>query len=118
MERPQPETGRRGMIKNKERVQCLPPGRMLLVPPMVRQPPPPPPNQVKLAAIAVDLNIRLRSADMPGAMQERAFRCTRTLLDATNLKSKKPNPTQIAICLKKTEVQPVKKPPTLRKLNA
>ncbi|KAJ6946556.1 hypothetical protein NC651_001316 [Populus alba x Populus x berolinensis] len=56
---------------------------------------PPPPNPVKLAAIAVNLNIRLRSADMPGAMQERAFRCTRTLLDATSLESKKPNPTHI-----------------------
>ncbi|KAG6788497.1 hypothetical protein NC652_001380 [Populus alba x Populus x berolinensis] len=154
MDRPQSEIGRRWrMAKNKERVPCLPP-----VPPMVR---PPPPNPVKLAAIAVNLNIRLRSADMPGAMQERAFRCTRTLLDATSLESKKPNPTHIAMCLKKefdemyglawhcvvgksfgsfitcssggfvyfsvdnlsfllfkTEVQPVKKPPPLRKLNA
>jgi len=81
------------MAKNKERVQCLPP-----VPPMVR---PPPPNPVKLAAIAVNLNIRLRSADMPDAMQERAFRCTRTLLDATSLESKKPNPSHIAMRLKK-----------------
>ncbi|XP_021592520.2 dynein light chain, cytoplasmic [Manihot esculenta] len=65
------------------------------MPPMVR----PTPNQAKLAAIAVDLNIRLRSADMPGAMQERSFRCTRAILDA-NLE-KKPNPTRIAMCLKK-----------------
>ncbi|KAF2311712.1 hypothetical protein GH714_026318 [Hevea brasiliensis] len=68
---------------------------MLPVPPMMR----PTPNQAKLAAIAVDLNIRLRLADMPGAMQERAFRCTRAVLDA-NLE-KKPNPTHVAMCLKK-----------------
>ncbi|KAG5228561.1 hypothetical protein OIU78_010041 [Salix suchowensis] len=154
MERTQSEVGRRWrMEKNKERVQCP-----LPVPPMVR---PPSPNPVKLAAIAVSLNIQLRSADMPGAMQERAFRCARALLDATSLESKKPNPTHIARCLKKefdemyglawhcvvgksfgsfitcssggfvyfsvdnlsfllfkTEVQPVKKPSPLRKLDA
>lgn len=88
------------MEKNKERVQFLPPGRMLPVPPMVG-PPAAATNEVRLTAIAVELNIRLRSADMPDAMQERAFRCTRTLLDATSLESKKPNPSHIAMCLKK-----------------
>ncbi|WCJ36472.1 Dynein light chain 1 cytoplasmic [Euphorbia peplus] len=55
----------------------------------------PPPNQAKLAAIAVDLNVRLRSADMPAAMQERAFRCTRSVLQ------NKLNPSHIAMSLKK-----------------
>jgi dynein light chain LC8-type len=101
MERPQSETGRRRrMEKNKERVQFLPPGRMLPVPPMVR-PPAAATNEVRLAAIAVELNIRLRSADMPGAMQEHAFRFSRALLDANNLESKNPNPTHIAMSLKK-----------------
>ncbi|EEF51560.1 dynein light chain, cytoplasmic [Ricinus communis] len=93
MERLPSDDGRRRRLV---RMQCPPPGRVLAVPPMVRAPPP---NQAKLAAIAVDLNIRLRSAEMPGAMQERAFRCTRAVLDA-NLE-KKLNPTHIAMCLKK-----------------
>ncbi|KAJ6944801.1 hypothetical protein NC652_009983 [Populus alba x Populus x berolinensis] len=101
MERPQSETGgRRRMEKNKERVQFLPPGRMLSVPPMAR-PPAAATNEVRLAAIAVELNIRLRSADMPGAMQEHAFRFSRALLDTNNLESKNPNPTHIAMSLKK-----------------
>ncbi|KAG6782630.1 hypothetical protein POTOM_012040 [Populus tomentosa] len=101
MERPQPETGgRRRMEKNKERVQFLPPGRMLSVPPMAR-PPAAATNEVRLAAIAVELNIRLRSADMAGAMQEHAFRFSRALLDTNNLESKNPNPTHIAMSLKK-----------------
>jgi dynein light chain LC8-type len=101
MERPQSETGRRRRVeKNKERVQFLPPGRMLPVPPMVR-PPAAATNEVRLAAIAVELNIRLRSADMPGAMQEHAFRFSRALLDANNLESKNPSPTHIAMSLKK-----------------
>ncbi|KAJ9140009.1 hypothetical protein P3X46_030697 [Hevea brasiliensis] len=98
MERPQSEHGgrRRRLARSREivQIQCSP-RPMLPVPPMMR----PTPNQAKLAAIAVDLNIRLRSADMPGAMQERAFRCTRAVLDA-NLE-KKPNPTHVAMCLKK-----------------
>ncbi|KAJ6943219.1 hypothetical protein NC652_008873 [Populus alba x Populus x berolinensis] len=101
MERPQSETGgKRRMEKNKERVQFLPPGRMLTVPPMAR-PPAAATNEVRLAAIAVELNIRLRSADMPGAMQEHAFRFSRALLDTNNLESKNPNPTHIAMSLKK-----------------
>ncbi|XP_052882264.1 uncharacterized protein LOC128290596 [Gossypium arboreum] len=42
------------------------------------------PNQLKLAAMAIDLNVRLRSADMPLAMQERAIRRARALVDANN----------------------------------
>lgn len=57
-------------------------------------------SEVKLAAVAVDLNVRLRSADMPAEMQERAFRCTRALLDA-NREEKRPNPTLLAMSLKK-----------------
>ncbi|KAJ9164050.1 hypothetical protein P3X46_023667 [Hevea brasiliensis] len=100
MERLQSEHGRRGrrtrLARSREMVQMhCPPGRMLPVPPIIRVTP----NQAKLAAIAVDLNVRLRSADMPCGMQERAFRCTRGVLDA-NLE-KKPNPTHIAMYLKK-----------------
>ncbi|XP_050225158.1 uncharacterized protein LOC126674713 [Mercurialis annua] len=73
-----------------------PPGRKLAAPSKVKAPPY---DQAKLAAIAMDLNIRLRSAEMPGAMQERAFRCTRAILDA-NLDNKA-TPTLIAMRLKK-----------------
>ncbi|KAE8688137.1 Cell number regulator 6 isoform 1 [Hibiscus syriacus] len=72
------------------------------LPPLARAPPPP--NELKLAAIAVDLNVRLRSADMPLAMQERAIRRARALLDAKkpdNAKRSTPNPTRLAMCLKK-----------------
>lgn len=82
------------MMQMQMQMPC-PPMRMLLVPPMVRATT----NQAKLAALTVHLNIRLRSADMSGAMQERAFQRTRAVLDA-NLE-KKPNPTRIAMCLKK-----------------
>ncbi|CAN1159113.1 Dynein light chain, cytoplasmic [Linum perenne] len=57
-------------------------------------------NQVKLAAIAVDMNVRLRSSDMPCAMQERAFRCTRSFLDASPDR-KRVNPSRLAMALKK-----------------
>ncbi|KAK9142928.1 hypothetical protein Syun_012328 [Stephania yunnanensis] len=56
-------------------------------------------SEVKLAAISVSLNVRPRSADMPASMQERAFRCTRSLLD--NQRSTKPSHTHIARSLKK-----------------
>ncbi|KAL5989448.1 hypothetical protein ACLOJK_010340 [Asimina triloba] len=55
---------------------------------------------VKLAAVALALNVRLRSADMPAAMQERAFRSARALLDELDFTSQ-PNPTSIAMALKK-----------------
>lgn len=60
-------------------------------------------SEVKLAAIAIDLNIRLRAADMPASMQERAFRYTRSLLDA-NPHEKRPNPTHLAMSLKKVNL--------------
>lgn len=59
---------------------------------------PPPPEQVKLAAIAISLNIRLRSADMPVTMQERALRHARSVLDASP--SRRPNLTLLARSLK------------------
>ncbi|KAL1089837.1 hypothetical protein V6Z11_D07G048200 [Gossypium hirsutum] len=49
--------------------------------------------------MAIDLNVRLRSADMPLAMQERAIRKARALVDAKNPGITKP--TQVAMCLKK-----------------
>ncbi|KAK2966919.1 hypothetical protein RJ640_000547, partial [Escallonia rubra] len=55
--------------------------------------------QVKLAAIAISLNIRLKSADMPATMQERALRHARSLLDASP--SSRPSPTVLARSLKK-----------------
>ncbi|XP_010264358.1 PREDICTED: dynein light chain 1, cytoplasmic-like [Nelumbo nucifera] len=58
------------------------------------------PPEAKLAAIAVELNIRLKSADMPATMQERAFRQARALLDAASNNSR-PNPTLMALALKK-----------------
>ncbi|KAJ8616386.1 hypothetical protein MRB53_035758 [Persea americana] len=59
-----------------------------------------PGTDVKLAAIAVGLNIRLKAADMPAGMQERAFRYARLLLDAAATDTR-PNPTHIALALKK-----------------
>ncbi|CAI0404503.1 unnamed protein product [Linum tenue] len=73
------------------------PPRLLAVPAVVRRAAAN--HEVKLAAIAVDFNVRLRSADMPGTMQERAFRSTRAFLDACP--DKRPNPTRLAMCLKK-----------------
>ncbi|PON81856.1 Dynein light chain [Trema orientale] len=62
-------------------------------------------EEVKLAAIAISSNVRLRSSDMPAHMQEHAMRCTRSLLDSvvspeTTTKTR-PNPTHIARALKK-----------------
>ncbi|KAK9102946.1 hypothetical protein Sjap_020200 [Stephania japonica] len=54
-------------------------------------------SEVKLAAIAVSLKVRPRSADMPPTMQERAFRCTRSLVDRPT----KLSHTHIARSLKK-----------------
>ncbi|KAJ8752877.1 hypothetical protein K2173_008612 [Erythroxylum novogranatense] len=91
--RPESENGKRLRCK-RELVHC-PPTRMLSVPRVMEAPF----GEAKLAAIAVELKILLRTADMPGPMQERALRCTRSLLDA-NLE-KRPNPTRIAMSLKK-----------------
>ncbi|KAL5744295.1 hypothetical protein ACOSP7_027155 [Xanthoceras sorbifolium] len=99
--RPELESERRRRLgKNKEKVaECAPSKRMLALPP-----PAPAANQVKLAAVAVDLNVRLRSADMSAAMQERVFRHARALLDSNsdnNNNNKRLNPTHLALCLKK-----------------
>ncbi|KAL7087668.1 hypothetical protein ACP275_13G082200 [Erythranthe tilingii] len=57
-------------------------------------------EEIKLAALAISFNIRLRSADMPSAMQERALRHSRAVLDAA-ASSRRPNPTLLARSLKK-----------------
>lgn len=56
-------------------------------------------EEVKLAALAISLNVRLRSAEMPFAMQAHALRYARTLLlqSATH----PPNPSLIARSIKK-----------------
>lgn len=60
---------------------------------------------VKLAAIAISFNVRLRSSDMPAHMQEHALQCTRSFLDSvvsTKMTTKaRPNPTHLARALKK-----------------
>ncbi|GAA0185331.1 microtubule or microtubule-binding cytoskeletal protein [Lithospermum erythrorhizon] len=56
-------------------------------------------DQVKLAAIAISLNIRLRSADMPFSLQERAICYTRSLLSSTA--TNRPSPTILAGAIKK-----------------
>ncbi|KAK3427011.1 dynein light chain, cytoplasmic-like [Eucalyptus grandis] len=54
---------------------------------------------LRLAAIAVSFDMRLRSSDMPVHMQEHALRCTRSFLDSSpNLP---PNNTHLARALKK-----------------
>ncbi|EPS69538.1 hypothetical protein M569_05226, partial [Genlisea aurea] len=74
-------------------------------------PPPPPPPQLsklkplqteelQLAALAISFNIRLRCADMPFVMQERAIRHTRAFLDAAAAAAS-PSPTLVARSLKK-----------------
>ncbi|KAJ8772125.1 hypothetical protein K2173_027302 [Erythroxylum novogranatense] len=94
--RPESEHGKRlRRLSSSREAMRRPPTLMLSVPPIVKAPS----DDARLAAIAVGLNVRLRSADMPGPMQERAFRCTRALLDASL--HKRPNPSQIAMSLKK-----------------
>ncbi|ONI12779.1 hypothetical protein PRUPE_4G183100 [Prunus persica] len=66
----------------------------------------PPEDQVKLAATAITLNVRLRSSDMPAHMQNHALRHTRTLLDSAAAAppaapKARPNPTHLARALKK-----------------
>lgn len=80
---------------------------MLALPPPVVRPPAPTANQqVQLAAVAADLNVRLRSADMPAAMQERVIRHAKVLLDA-NADNKKLNATHLAMCLKKVKLEDI-----------
>ncbi|XVE78719.1 hypothetical protein DITRI_Ditri14bG0001200 [Diplodiscus trichospermus] len=100
MEKQRLDNGRRNrQVRAKDSSQCRL-QRASSLPPVARAPPPPA-NELKLAAIAVNLNVRLRSADMPPAMQERAIRRARALVDANPDKNKRPNPTQLAMCLKK-----------------
>lgn len=61
-------------------------------------------EEVKLAAIAISLNVRLRSAEMPFTMQERAVRHARSLLGSTT--QRRPNPTPLALSLKKVLISP------------
>nr|XP_016494082.1 PREDICTED: dynein light chain 1, cytoplasmic-like [Nicotiana tabacum] len=56
-------------------------------------------EEVKLAALAISLNVRLRSADMPFTMQEHALRYAKTLL--LHPSPHRPNPTLLARSLKK-----------------
>ncbi|KAM7273767.1 hypothetical protein ACFE04_028431 [Oxalis oulophora] len=105
MERTESENHRRRrrmvVARNKEGVQLR---RTLSLPPVVAlRAPAPVINEVKLAAIAVDLNVRLRLADMPVSMQERVLRYTRFILCEANSDNnqKKLNPTHIAMYLKK-----------------
>ncbi|GMY07809.1 dynein light chain, cytoplasmic [Fagus crenata] len=108
MERLEAEKARARRVtvaKNKkEGVLCLytPPsaGQKLALPPLHQPRAPSSEVKLKLAAVVVDLNVRLRLANMPPTMQERAFRHTRSLLDSTPEK-KKPSPTHLAMCLKK-----------------
>jgi len=53
--------------------------------------------EVNLAAVAVALKVRVKAADMPVLLQERAFRCARQSLDAMN----KLNSKRVALALKK-----------------
>jgi dynein light chain LC8-type len=62
-----------------------------------------PTEEVKLAATAISLNVRLRPSDMPLHMQDRALRYTRSLLDSSLIKSR-PNPTHLARALKKVYI--------------
>ncbi|KAK6229451.1 hypothetical protein SCA6_018402 [Theobroma cacao] len=58
-----------------------------------------PMEEVKLAAIAISLNVRLRSSDMPICMQEHAPRCSRQLLDSAP--NPRPNLTHLVRAIKK-----------------
>ncbi|KAD4178963.1 hypothetical protein R6Q59_022507 [Mikania micrantha] len=57
------------------------------------------PEELKLAATAVSLKVRLRSADMPFAMQEHALRLARSFIDSSS--SRRPNLTLLARSIKK-----------------
>jgi hypothetical protein len=115
MERLEAEKARARRVtvaKNKkEGVLCLytppPAGQKLALPPLHQPRAPSSEVKLKLAAVVVDLNVRLRLANMPPTMQERAFRHTRSLLDSTPEK-KKPSPTHLAMCLKKVSSETLK----------
>lgn len=84
-------------------------GRKNVAPRLPLPSPPSPPRRalpawssadVKLAAVAVALRVRPRAADMPPSMQERAFRRTRSLVEAAPSR-RRPNLTLLALALKK-----------------
>ncbi|XP_010258865.1 PREDICTED: dynein light chain, cytoplasmic-like [Nelumbo nucifera] len=87
-----------GTAKQRNKEGVVHPSRRKIVPAVERLPPVD--MGAKMAAIAMELNVRLRSADMPAAMQERAFRLARALMDAAS-NSPRPNPTPMALALKK-----------------
>ena len=88
-------------FKDKQAIQMLP---QLSLGPSISHDRLAPIEEVKLAATAISLNIRLRSSDMPVHMQERALRYTRSLLDQSAPKSlSKFNPTHLARALKKVQ---------------
>ncbi|XP_054812972.1 uncharacterized protein LOC129313688 [Prosopis cineraria] len=68
-----------------------------------KQKPAEPSHEVRLAALAITFNARLRSSDMPLHMQEHALRYTRSLVGDPSPSSSKPrhNPTHLARALKK-----------------
>eukprot|EP01018_Ginkgo_biloba_P036347 Gb_12994 [translate_table: standard] len=53
--------------------------------------------EVNLAAVAVELKVRVKAADMPALLQEQAFRCARQCLDGMQ----KLNSKRVALALKK-----------------
>uniref|UniRef100_A0A0D6R667 Dynein light chain n=1 Tax=Araucaria cunninghamii TaxID=56994 RepID=A0A0D6R667_ARACU len=63
----------------------------------VCSPSPAPILKVNLAISAMELKVKLRAADMPPLLQERAFRCARQCLDDAH----KPGFRQVALTLKK-----------------
>ncbi|XWS47673.1 hypothetical protein CRYUN_Cryun13aG0004100 [Craigia yunnanensis] len=100
MERQRSDNGRRNRQERAKNFSQCRLRRASSLPPVARAPPPLE-NELKLAVIAIDLNVRLRSADMAPTMQERAIRRARALHDANLDKNKRSNPTQLAMCLKK-----------------
>ncbi|KAF7836726.1 dynein light chain, cytoplasmic [Senna tora] len=63
-------------------------------------------HEVRLAALAISFNVRLRSSDMPVHMQEHCVRYTRSLLGdphppSSSSSSSQHNPTHVARALKK-----------------
>ncbi|ERN06610.1 hypothetical protein AMTR_s00058p00158800 [Amborella trichopoda] len=54
---------------------------------------------MNLAAIAIDLGVRVRAANMPAPLQERAFRQASLILSET--KTKRPNCKLVALSIKK-----------------
>jgi hypothetical protein len=68
--------------------------------------------RIKLAAIALSLNVRLRSSDMPVDMQERALRYARSFLDkspSSAAPKPRPNLTLLARALKKVSLLSISK---------